>query len=318
MRVKSTAPRRPSAQSRPAAGSRRAPPLVAAALVLACVCAGCRSDTPIVKDMPIVKGLLPAPPFPQGWRVVDLTLPLDATAPHLAHPRQFPFERVELGPAVKGAPRTGQFTAMEHMGTHLAAPRTRMDAGTTIDGFGGQDLLLPLAVIDVAADAASESNVGEDAVRADERARGAIPQGAAVVLRTRTGPRATVHAGWGPSSVKWLVKERGARVLGSDAPTLGSSAAERDTAQATAAAAGVWSVVSLDHLESVPCRGAFLVIGALPIVGASGAPARVIALVPPDAPPVAPPKPSGSQAPKPAPAPGAKRSDAPPPAPAKP
>jgi kynurenine formamidase len=277
---------------------------VTAALALAA--SGCSSDTPIVKDVPIVRELLPEPRFPHGWRIVDLTLRLDASAPHVAHPRQFPFERVELEPAVAGAPRTGQFTSMEHMGTHLAAPRTRADSGATIEQFGGADLLLPLVVIDVASDAATESSVGDDAVRADERTRGTIPQGAAIVLRTRAGARASAWAGWGPSAVKWLTKDRGARVLGTDARTLGASSAEKDAAQSAAAAAGAWSLVCLDALDTIPSRGAFLVIGALPIVGASGAPARVVALIPPDTAEVnAPPNP----APPPAPAPNAPRRD---------
>ena len=248
--------------------------------------AGCASDTPIVKNVPFVRGMLLAPPFPHGWRVADLTLPLDGTSPHVAHPRQFPFERMDLGPAEPGGPRTGAFTAMEHSGTHLAAPRTRRDSGATVDAFHDGDLLLPLVVIDVPSDAATEATVGDDVVRSEERAHGPIQKDAVVVLRTRAGPRAAAHAGWGPSAVKWLVKERGARVIGTDAPALSASSAQRDPAQQTAASNGAYSLVGLHALDSIPARGAWVVVAPLPIVGAAGAPARVVALVPPDAPEV--------------------------------
>jgi kynurenine formamidase len=106
--------------------------------------------------------------------------------------------------------------------------------------------------------------------------------------------------------VKWLTKERGAKVIGTDAPTVGSSSSDRDPAQGAVATAGAWSLVCLDALDTLPPRGAWILIGALPIVGASGAPARVVALVPPDTTEVS------------APATPAPPADAPTPAPEKP
>lgn len=253
-----------------------------AALVCAAL-AGCSSDTPIVRDVPLVRDVLPSPPFPQGWQVADLTMPLDASSPRLAHARQFPFERMEMPPAEKGAPRTGAFTAMEHMGTHLAAPRTREEAGATIDQFGAANLLLPVAVIDVPPGAASEAALSAETLKDDERAHGEIPTGAAVLLRTRAGPSVAAHAGLAGPAVRWLVKERDARVIGTDAPACDTSAAPRGPAQSVAASVGAWTLVNLRGLDALPARGAWIVIGALPIAGAAGAPARVVAFIPPEA-----------------------------------
>ncbi|MCE9635876.1 MAG: cyclase family protein [Planctomycetes bacterium] len=261
--------------------------LALSALVgVALTASGCASDTPIVKNVPFVRGMLLAPPFPHGWRVADLTLPLDATSPHVLHPRQFPFERMDLPPSEPGDPHTGAFTAMEHSGTHLAAPRTRRESGDTLDAFHDGDLLLPLVVIDVPSDAATEATIGDDVIRSEEREHGTIPKDAVVVLRTRAGPRSEIHPGWGPSAVKWLIKDRGVRVVGTDATSLSSTSAARDPAQQTTASNGAFSLVGLHGLDSIPARGAWVVIGALPILGAAGAPARVVALVPPDSPEV--------------------------------
>jgi kynurenine formamidase len=42
----------------------------------------------------------------------------------------------------------------------------------------------------------------------------------------------------------------------------------------------VWFVAGLADLARVPPRGATVVVGAIPVAGAAGAPARVLALVP--------------------------------------
>jgi len=44
--------------------------------------------------------------------------------------------------------------------------------------------------------------------------------------------------------------------------------------------AGLWHAEGLVGLERVPTRGAWVVVAAVPIVGGSGAPARVFAVVP--------------------------------------
>lgn len=284
-----TMPVRPLQLGRVSRGESAGLPLRAVALATVTAAAlaltGCRSDTPIVRNVPLVRDVFPEPPFPQGWRVADLTLALDSRAPHIAHPQQFPFERMDLAPAAKGAPRTGAFTAMEHTGTHLAAPRTRSETGATVEQFGGGDLLLPLAVLDVPSDAASEAAMSVDMIKADERSYGQIPDGAAVVLRTRSGLADTTHPGWAGPAIRWLVKERAAKVIGSDAQTIDTSAAERGPAQSVAASVGAWTLPSLRNLDAVPHRGAYVVIAVLPVVSAAAAPARVVALVPPDAPP---------------------------------
>jgi kynurenine formamidase len=44
--------------------------------------------------------------------------------------------------------------------------------------------------------------------------------------------------------------------------------------------AGVWHAEGLVGLERVPIRGAWIVVGLLPVVDGSGAPARVFAVLP--------------------------------------
>jgi kynurenine formamidase len=191
--------------------------------------------------------------------------------------------------------RTGGFSALDHMGTHVAAPLARLPGGASVDRLPASQLALPLAVIDVPDAAKDGGAVSAADVQADERAHGPIPAGSLVVLRTGLGALAAtdtallgrrpdgglVFPGWGDDAVRWLALERRVRAVGTDAPAIDAGAnATAAPAQAAGSAAGLWFVAGLADLSRLPARGAAVVVGALPIVGAPGAPARVLALVP--------------------------------------
>ena len=241
----------------------------------------------------------PDPVFPDGFTVVDLTRPLDKSAPYVPYDGAFPFERVEFkAPRVFGW-RTGGFTCLEHMGTHVAAPLARIPAGGAVDRLPVGQLVLPLVVLDVPVSAAGEGMVTAADVQADERTHGAIPSGAVVVLRTGRGalaatdpallgrrPDGSLHfPGWGDDAVRLLAVERRVRALGTDAMAIDSGAnVQAAPAQSAGSAVGLWFVAGLADLSMVPARGATLIVGALPVAGAAGAPARILALVPAKAP----------------------------------
>ncbi|MCG3134676.1 MAG: Kynurenine formamidase [Planctomycetes bacterium] len=239
--------------------------------------AACRGPIEIVREVPIVGEVVADPPFPEGWRVVDLTRPLDASAPRAQHSRQFPFERMDLPADRPGGVHTGAVTLMEHMGTHVSAPKSRVPGGDAMEMWRATDHLLPLAVVDAPA---GTDIASADAILAHEREHGAIPRGSAVVLRTRPGsPRA---AGWSGEAARMLVRERGAKLVGADGPQIDPAAAAADgPAQTAVAEAGAWQLAGLGSLSNLPSRGAWLVTAPLPVTGGTGAPARAIALVPP-------------------------------------
>ena len=146
--------------------------------------------------------------------------------------------------------------------------------------------MLPLVVID--APARGESAVSVSMIEAEERARGPIPPGAAVVLRTGRAITAQdadgrpSFPGWSEDAVRLLALSRGVRAIGTDALAIDASRnMDAAPAQAAGSAANIWFIVGLADLSRVPVRGATLIVGVVPIVGAAGAPARVLALIPP-------------------------------------
>jgi kynurenine formamidase len=119
---------------------------------------------------------------------------------------------------------------------------------------------------------------------------GAIPAGAAVLLCTgwdayvADGDRYVGdpldYPGYGGDAAALLV-ERGVAGIGID--TLGVDSgrnASRSPVHKTTLPAGLWHLEGLVGLGDVPAVGATLVVGVPPLVGGSGMPARVLALLP--------------------------------------
>jgi kynurenine formamidase len=236
------------------------------------------------------------PPFPDGWTVIDLTRTLDKSAPAVPHAQAFPFERVEFKSPREYGWRTGGFTSLEHMGTHVAAPLARLPGGDSAEKVAASELVLPLVVLDVPSSAADGGVVTAADVQADERAHGPVPPGSIVVLRTGRGamsgsdpallgrrPDGSLSfPGWGDDAVRLLAIERRVHAIGTDAMAIDSGANSlKAPAESAGSAVGLYFVAGLADLSRVPARGCVLVVGVLPIASAGGAPARVLALVPP-------------------------------------
>ena len=180
----------------------------------------------------------------------------------------------------------------EHAGTHLDAPVHCVPGGAGVADIPAERLVRPAVRIDARAlcggDPAWTLEAGD--VRAWEAEHGTIPAGAAVLLCT--GWDAHVgdaerylgdpldYPGYGGDAAALLV-ERGAAGLGID--TLGVDSGRNASASPvhrTTLPAGLWHLEGLVRLADVPPVGATLVVGVPPLVGGSGMPARVLALLP--------------------------------------
>lgn len=131
-------------------------------------------------------------------------------------------------------------------------------------------------------------------LRAWERQHGPIPPRSLVLMATgwdrrwetpasflNLGPDGTPHfPGFGLEAARWLLEERQAAGLGTD--THGVDPGDDTTFAASRAvlARGGLVLENLARLGDLPPRGATLVVGLLPLVGGSGSPAAVLALVP--------------------------------------
>lgn len=178
----------------------------------------------------------------------------------------------------------------EHSGTHVGAPRHYRPEGPAAHEVAVDRLVGSVAVVD-ARDAAEAGagRVSVGAIERDEARNGALGGTSFVLFRTgwssRWGGSEYYEADAGPpapvlavDAVERLLADDSLVGVGIDGPDVGSGS--EASAGEMLAAAGLLHIENLTQLDAVPARGAFLFVGLLPLVGGTGSPARVVALVP--------------------------------------
>ena len=238
-------------------------------------------------------------------RVVDLTQPLSADTPALELPPQFGqcagFSSREISryDARGVAWYWNEFTMNEHTGTHFDAPvhwvsgRDLPDNAT--DTIPPTHLISRAVVIDVSAAAAADPDlIVEPAhIEAWEDAHGRIPEGAWLLLRTdwskRHGPAYTnrddkgAHTPGPSADAVRMLLARGVRGLGVE--TIGTDAGQAHAfdppypAHTLLHGAGRYGLQCLTNLDQLPPTGSIVIAAPLKIVGGSGSPLRVLALI---------------------------------------
>lgn len=182
---------------------------------------------------------------------------------------------------------TRRLEMSEHTGTHLDAPAHFVVAGAGPDAIPPDRLVLPAVVIDAPGD--PDGVLSAAGVVAHEAAHGVIPAGGAVLVRTgwdrHLGDRDRYigrmdFPGVAVDAAELLVS-RGVVGLGIDTLGIDPGAATAFPVHARVTLpAGVWHLEGLVNLGALPHVGALLFVGVLPLAGGSGAPARVLALIP--------------------------------------
>jgi kynurenine formamidase len=187
-----------------------------------------------------------------------------------------------------------EITFDEHTGTHMDAPIHFVAGGGSADRIAPDRLVAPLAVISIEARAMKDADtlVTVDDLLAWEKRHGRLPQGAFVAMHSgwdaRVGDAArflnqdakgTMHApGYSEPAAQFLVRERDIVGAGVDTLSLDAAAAQKFVAHLAFLGAGKYGIELMANLGTVPAAGATIVVGGPKHEGASGGPARVLAL----------------------------------------
>ncbi len=230
--------------------------------------------------------------FPRFSRVVDLTHPFSPEFPTFFGTPGITLKRL------KEFKTDGfnmlEWTVLEHAGTHMDAPLHFSASGDSADALPVEQLVVPLAVINVTAkaDGNPDYQVTPADLRAWERRHGRLPRGACVAMHAGWGrrvgsdafagkdPKGGLHfPGFHPEATDWLIKERRVPGMAVDTLSLDYGASTDFKTHYAWLPSGRWGLECVANLDRVPPRGATLVVGAPKIKGATGGPARLLALV---------------------------------------
>ncbi len=238
--------------------------------------------------------------------VIDLTARLEAATPVIQLPEPFsntvPFSLREVSRYDDRGPAWywNDITTGEHTGTHFDAPvhwitgRDRED----VSQVPVTSLIAPAAVLDFSKQAAADPDflLEPDHIKQWESQHGPLPAGGWLLYRTGWDARSNSQQAFlnanetGPHTpgvsvdcARWLAEE--ALVIGIGVETVGTDAGTAHSfdppfpCHSALLGAGKYGLTQLQNLAALPPTGAVVLAGPLPIVGGSGSPARVLALV---------------------------------------
>ncbi|HEX6469505.1 MAG TPA: cyclase family protein [Streptosporangiaceae bacterium] len=238
--------------------------------------------------------------------VVDLTAPLSERTPVLRLPEPFAntvhFSLRELSRYDERGPAWywNDIVTGEHTGTHFDAPVhwvTGRD-GDDVSQVAPKRLVAPAAVLDATAPAAADPDflLEVEHVREWTKTHGALPDGGWLLYRTGWDARSDDEGdflnadetgshtpGISPECARWLATET--PIIGIGVETVGTDAGAAHgfepafPCHSFMLGAGKYGLTQLRNLDRLPPQGAVVVASPLPIVGGSGSPTRVLALV---------------------------------------
>ena len=224
-----------------------------------------------------------------GVRIIDLTQPLGpATPPWPIGGR--PLEATVTATYEDGGAYARRITFDEHIGTHFDAPAHFAPDGDRVEAVGAEQLVRPAVVVDVRAACAADPDhhVPAATFEAWEAGHGRIEPGTAVLVMTgwdklRGDPDrylTSLHFPGLATDAGRLLVDRQVAGIGIDTLGIDPGCEPDCPVHHITLPAGLWHLEGLLQLDELPPTGAWIVVGAARIQDASGAPARVIALVP--------------------------------------
>ena len=225
-------------------------------------------------------------------RVVDLSHPIRPGIPVWPGDPAVEFETVA---------KTGRdgyflrrFSMGEHSGTHLSSPAAFYDGAPGPDQLPAASLVVPAIAIDVSGPAAQNPDyvLTPGDVAQWEQRHGPVPAGSLALLSTgwqrywddperfvNVDGNGRMHTpGFGPDAAQFLLERRNIAGLGIDTHGIDTGLDANLPVSRLALARSALVLECLNNLDQLPPAGATVVVGRLPLAGASGSPASVLAL----------------------------------------
>jgi kynurenine formamidase len=234
-----------------------------------------------------------------GLHLVDLTYPLSSEG--LYWPTGSAFEHEREGWAINEKGywyASGSFSSAEHLGTHIDAPIHFAEGGLTLAEIPVDRLIGPGVLIDISDRCSTDADatLQPEDLEAWEGQHGAIPAGAVVIVRSGWAkfwpdwnayygsdtPEdvTTLHFPGISEAAAAVLAERGVAGVGIDTASIDPGVSSLFEAHQVLGAANVFNLENLTNVESLPASGFVVITMPMKIAEGTGAPARVVALIP--------------------------------------
>ncbi|MCE3246692.1 MAG: hypothetical protein K0R41_517 [Geminicoccaceae bacterium] len=224
-------------------------------------------------------------------RVVDLTHAMGPDFPTYDGGSNLAMETVVT--LAKDGYNMYRWHLVEHTGTHMDAPIHFGDGVQSAAEIPVENLVVPLAVVDIRAKAADDpAQLTPDDLKAFEAAHGPIAEGACVAMLSGwsekvSGPQfrnadadGVMHfPGFHVEAAQFLMSERNTTGIAVDTLSLDHGRSADFATHYAWLPSNRWGLEAVANLAELPPTGATLVVGGPKIKGATGGPSRVLALL---------------------------------------
>ncbi len=226
-------------------------------------------------------------------RVISLSHPIHSAITHWPGDPQTRFSTIATWD--KDGYFLREMTVGEHSATHINAPRSFDPAGRDVGHIPPEQLILPAVCVDLrdSCKMNQEYPIQIADIHQWEQQHGSIPEGCLAIAHTGwqekwsnpanflgNGDRELHFPGFSEDAAEFLINQRQVAGLGIDTHGVDPGTSKTFGVNRQVLANNRMVLECLTRLDLVPPVGFTVIIGALPLVGGSGSPAQVLALLP--------------------------------------
>lgn len=237
-----------------------------------------------------------------GGKWLDLTYDFSDETVYWVTAKEFEKETVAEGKTEKGYFYSAyNFSAAEHGGTHLDAPVHFAEGRRTVDQIPVERLIAPAVKIDLSGKASTNRDyqITVEDITAWEKTNGQIPDESILFLQTGFGRfypdrekylgtaargdaavKDLHFPGLAPEAARWLVENRRIKAVGIDTASIDHGQSQDFGSHVALMSENVPAFENVANLEQLPEKGALVIALPMKIKGGSGAPLRIVALLP--------------------------------------
>lgn len=239
--------------------------------------------------------------FPNG-KVIDLSYDFSDKTIYWVTAKEFEKETVAEGLTEGGFYYSAyNFSGAEHGGTHIDSPVHFAENRQTVDQIPLENLIDQAVKIDVSSKASGNADyqISIEDFTKWEQDNGQIPNKSIVLIQTgfgkfypdkakylgtdKRGESATKELhfpGLSPDAAKWIVKNRKINAIGIDTASIDYGQSKNFSSHVILMSENIPAFENVANLDKLPAKGFHIIALPMKIKGGSGAPLRIVAILP--------------------------------------